>query len=255
MRYREQEEQAPPIGERIRNGKLNAPGSLYLEIAHELNNPLNNAKLFVANAEDLVIREEADKEQILRELRNAMTQVNRAAEIVSHLLTFGRMAPARRETVPLHQVLERALSLLDEQLRLRQIEVIAEMGPEEPVVIGNALELEQVFVNLLINARDAVAASPRKAIRISGSVHGNQIEIDFADTGLGIPPQLQSKVFDPFFTTKQEGRGTGLGLSIVHRIVHDHGGSIAVSSYPGAGTTFTIRLPLAAVKKEGYSPP
>jgi signal transduction histidine kinase len=118
-------------------------------------------------------------------------------------------------------------------------------GPEEPVVLGNPLQLEQVFINLLTNARDAVADSPRKAIRISVTVDSRTAEITFADTGPGIPPGLERRIFDPFFTTKEVGQGTGLGLSITYGIIKDLGGTISVVSSPGEGATFLVRLPLA----------
>jgi len=123
------------------------------------------------------------------------------------------------------------------------------------VVVGNPIQLEQVFINLLTNARDAMADSPRKAIRISGSVGSAVVEVAFADTGHGIPHGLERRVFDPFFTTKEVGKGTGLGLSITYGIVKEHGGTISVVSRPDEGTTFLIRLPLAPADIEGTFPP
>src|SRR2546430_16559076 len=110
------------------------------------------------------------KEQIVRELRHATQQIRKATEIISHLRTFGRAAPVSRGPISLRRGIERAPSLMQEQLRLREIEVTVDLGSEEPVVVGNPIQLEQVFINLLANARDAGAGSPRKAIRISGSV-------------------------------------------------------------------------------------
>src|SRR5213076_2172462 len=158
---------------------------------------------------------------------------------------FGRAAPVSREPIPLRQVIERALSLMREQLRLREIEVTVDLGSEETVVMANPIQLEQVFINLLTNARDAVADSPRKAIRISSSVGPAAVEVAFADTGHGIPSGLERRIFDPFFTTKEVGKGTGLGLSITYGIIKDHGGMISVVSPPGAGATFVIQLLLA----------
>src|SRR3989454_11315824 len=132
-----------------------------------------------------------DKGQIVRELGHAMQQVGKATEIISHLRTFGRAAPASRQAISLRQVIERALSLMREQLRLRAIEVTVDLGPEEPVVVGNAIQLEQVFINLLTNARDAVADSPRRAIRIAGSTGSGAVEVSLADSGHGIPPGLE----------------------------------------------------------------
>ena len=137
----------------------------------------------MGNAIDLIELGEANKEQIVRELRQATQQVRKATEIISHLRTFGRAAPVRREPISLRQVIGRALSLMQEQLRLREIAVTVDLGPEEPVVLGNPIQLEQVFINLLTNGRDAVADSPRKAIRISCSVGSTMVEVAFTDTG------------------------------------------------------------------------
>ncbi len=239
----------------VQAGKLATLGELTTGVAHELNNPLNNTGLFVGNAVDLIELGVADKGQIVRELRQAVQQVSKATQIISHLRTFGRAAPASREPIPLKQVIERALSLMQEQLRLREIEVTLDLGPQEPVVVGNPIQLEQVFINLLTNARDAMVDSPRKAIRISASVGAAAVEIAFVDTGHGIPSGLEGRIFDPFFTTKEVGKGTGLGLSITYGIVKEHGGTISVVSAPGEGATFLIHLPLAGPDAKDTSAP
>src|SRR5204863_5383164 len=167
--------------------------------------------------------------------------------------TFGRAAPASREPMPLRHIIERALSLMQEQLRLREIEVTVDLGPEEPWIVGNAIQMEQVFINLLTNARDAMVDSLRKAIRISASVGSAAAELAFADTGPGISPGLERRIFDPFFTTKEVGKGTGLGLSIAYGIIKEHGGTISVVSPPGEGATFLIHLPLAPAQTEETS--
>src|SRR6266550_6882885 len=175
----------------VQAGKLATLGELTTGVAHELNNPLNNIGLFVGNAVDLIELAGTDKAKIVGELRHAMEQVSKATAIISHLRTFGRAAPASRERISLRQVIERSLSLMQEQLRLREIEVTVDLGLDEPVVIGNAIQLEQVFINLLTNARDAVGDSRRKAIRISGSVVSGTVEVAVADTGHGIPLELE----------------------------------------------------------------
>jgi len=214
----------------VQAGKLATLGELTTGVAHELNNPLNNIGLFVGNAVDLIELTPTEKGQVVGELRHAMQQVRKATEIISHLRTFGRAAPASRQAISLRQVIER---------------VTVDLGPEEPVVVGNAIQLEQVFINLLTNARDAVADSARRAIRISGVVGAGAVEITFADTGTGIPPGLEQRIFDPFFTTKEVGKGTGLGLSITYGIIKEHGGTISVVSPPGEGAKFLMHLPLA----------
>jgi C4-dicarboxylate-specific signal transduction histidine kinase len=239
----------------VQAGKLATLGELTTGVAHELNNPLNNIGLFVGNAIDVLQLGAGNKEQIVAELRHVMQQVHKATEIISHLRTFGRAAPVSREPISLRRVIDQALSLMREQLRLREIEVTVDLGPEEPVVAGNPIQLEQVFMNLLTNARDAMADSPRKEIRISGLVGAAVVDVAFADTGHGIPPGLERRIFDPFFTTKEVGKGTGLGLSITYGIVKEHGGTISVVSRPGEGATFLIRLPLSPDDTEGSYPP
>ena len=209
----------------------------------------------MANAIDLIELGVTDKPQILKELRQAMQQVWKATQIITHLRTFGRAAPASREPIALRAVIEGALSLVQEQLRLHEIEVTVDLGREEPVIVGNPIQLEQVFINLLTNARDAVLDSPRKAIRISASIASASVEIAFVDTGHGIPSGLERRIFDPFSTTKEVGKGTGLGLSITYGIVKEHGGTIAVESTPSEGTTFLIELPLACAHAEETSAP
>src|SRR5881397_2898639 len=230
----------------VQAGKLATLGELTTGVAHELNNPLNNIGLFMGNALDLIGLGVTDKEHIARELQNAMRQVRKATEIISHLRTFGRVAPVSRELVSMNQVIGRALSLMQEQLRLREIEVELDVSAQRAVVMGNAIQLEQVLINLLTNARDALAESPRKIIHILCEVRDGIVDLAFSDTGPGIPEGLERRIFDPFFTTKEVGRGTGLGLSITYGIIKEHGGTIAVANRPGEGAAFLIRLPLAS---------
>src|SRR5438094_1294865 len=230
----------------VQAGKLATLGELTTGVAHELNNPLNNIGLFMGNALDLIGLGVTDKEHIARELQNAMRQVRKATEIISHLRTFGRVAPVSRELVSMNQVIGRALSLMQEQLRLREIEVELDVSARHAVVMGNPIQLEQVLINLLTNARDALVESPRKVIHIACEMRDGVVDLAFSDTGPGIPEGLERRIFDPFFTTKEVGRGTGLGLSITYGIIKEHGGTIAVANRPGEGAAFLIRLPLAS---------
>jgi C4-dicarboxylate-specific signal transduction histidine kinase len=229
----------------VQAGKLATLGELTTGVAHELNNPLNNIGLFLGNAIDLIELGRADEEDVRPELDNAMQQVRKATEIISHLRTFGRAAPVSREPISVNQVIQRALSLVQEQLRLREIEVHLELCPEAPVVVGNPIQLEQVFINLLTNARDAVADSARKVVQIVCALESDSVRVTFSDSGHGIPPGLEQRIFDPFFTTKEVGAGTGLGLSITYGIIQEHEGAIWVERQPGQGATFVVKLPLA----------
>ena len=251
---RREQELRDKQGQLVQAGKLATLGELTTGVAHELNNPLNNIGLFVGNAIDLVELGVVDKGRIVRELRNTMQQVGKATEIISHLRTFGRVAPASREAVSMNRVVEQSLSLMHEQLRLREIEVELDLSPAQPVVIGNSIQLEQVLINLLTNARDAVAESPRKVVQIACAVRERAIQLTFSDTGPGIPEGLEQRIFDPFFTTKEVGQGTGLGLSITYGIIKEHGGTIAVTNDPGGGAVFVIQLPLASDEARKPSP-
>jgi C4-dicarboxylate-specific signal transduction histidine kinase len=227
----------------VQAGKLATLGELTTGVAHELNNPLNNIGLYIGNVIDRVHLGQLDTEQALADLEKAMDQVRKATEIISHLRTFGRAATITVERVDMDDVIERALSLMHEQLRLRAIEVELDLSPDELVVFGNPIQLEQVFINLLTNARDALAEAPERRIRISSRLEEEQIQIALADSGPGIPAEIQSRIFDPFFTTKEVGAGTGLGLSITYSIVKEHGGEITLAPSP-EGAKFEIVLPL-----------
>ena len=240
LELREKQEQL------VQAGKLATLGELTTGVAHELNNPLNNIGLFMGNAIDLIElgMADAEPERILQELHSAMQQVRKATEIISHLRTFGRAASVSREPMPLLQVIQSSLSLMQEQLRLRQIGITLNFPPEEVMVIGNAIQLEQVFINLLTNARDALVGVTHKSIEITCTKLADMVEIRFRDTGPGIPPDLEQRIFDPFFTTKEVGTGTGLGLSITYGIIKEHQGSIAVENHPSEGALFLIQIPL-----------
>jgi C4-dicarboxylate-specific signal transduction histidine kinase len=228
----------------VQAAKLATLGELTTGIAHELNNPLNNIGLFIGNVLDRIRLGQWDEARMEHDLSAAMLQVDKATEIITHLRTFGRAAPVSRESVSINQVAGRALSLLREQFRLRQVQVELELAPEEPRVTGNPIQLEQVVMNLLTNARDAIADSPLRRVSISSQViEGERVRLVVADSGPGIPGELQQRVFDPFFTTKEVGEGTGLGLSIVYGIVQDHDGTITVESPPGQGASFVVELP------------
>lgn len=229
----------------VQAGKLATLGELTTGVAHELNNPLNNIGLFIGNVIDFIDHRRLEPAPMLRDLRAAMQQVRKASEIISHLRTFGRVAPVSRERVAVNTIVQRALSLVAEQLRLRQIELVLDLARADPAVWGNPIQLEQVFINIITNARDALADAPRKVIQIGSAVEGPAVALTFRDTGPGIPPGLEQRIFDPFFTTKEVGKGTGLGLSIAYGIIQEHEGTIAVQSAPGEGATFRITIPLA----------
>src|SRR2546430_3867163 len=228
----------------VQAGKLATLGELTTGVAHELNNPLNNIRPFIGNVIDQVRRGSFEDADVIEELENAMEQVRKATAIISHLRTFGRAAPVSLEAVDVDDVIERSLLLMQEQLRLRGIEIELDLSPDTLIVLGNSIQLEQVFINLLTNSRDALAESRGKTIRIETTADDEWIRIQFSDTGPGIPRELEQRIFDPFFTTKEVGTGTGLGLSITYSIVKEHAGHISVEPHRGRGANFLIELPV-----------
>jgi C4-dicarboxylate-specific signal transduction histidine kinase len=227
----------------VQAGKLATLGELTTGVAHELNNPLNNIGLFVGNVIDQLRLGAFEPDDAARELENAMEQVRKATVIISHLRTFGRAAPVTFEPADVDEVIERSLLLMQEQLRLREIDVELDLCADELIVFGNPIQLEQVFINLLTNARDALENERTKKLRIETTRDEERIMIRFSDSGPGIPSDLEQRVFDPFFTTKEVGTGTGLGLSITYSIVKEHGGEISIERDLGRGASFLIELP------------
>src|SRR5438309_1694154 len=210
----------------------------------------------LANQRKAMLHILADYEQDRRRLARQTGRLDNSRRAVLHILQDShkdklRLEASRKAMIHIMGDLQETTA----EMRRREIEVTVDLGPEEPVVLGNPIQLEQVFINLLTNGRDAVADSPRKAIRISGSVGSTMVEVAFIDTGPGIPPGLEPRIFDPFFTTKEVGKGTGLGLSITYGIIKEHGGTISVVSPPGEGATFLIQLPVASADTEPTATP
>lgn len=231
----------------VQAAKLASIGELATGVAHEINNPLNNISLCADNLIDAVQAGIVNDELLLSELQLITAQVQKAALIVDHLRRFGRAAPQQRTAIHVHQVVRSALSLMREQLRLRNIDVETHWAPEDPQVQGNALQIEQVLLNLLTNARDAVSVTPTKVITVVTAVDKDWVIIRVVDTGIGISEDVKKRIFDPFFTTKEVGKGTGLGLSLSYGIIHEHQGRLSVDSRPGQGATFVVELPRATI--------
>ena len=227
----------------VQSAKLASIGELATGVAHEINNPLNNISLCADNLIDAVHNGTANDQLLLSELQLITAQVQKAALIVDHLRRFGRAASPQRVTIYVHHLVRSALSLMREQLRLRNIEVETQWAPEDPQIEANALHIEQVLLNLLTNARDAVSLTAVKLITVATAVDKDWVFIRVMDTGIGMSEEIKKRIFDPFFTTKDVGKGTGLGLSLSYGIIDDHQGKLTVESRPGHGATFVIQLP------------
>jgi hypothetical protein len=222
----------------VQADKLSSIGLLAAGVAHEVNTPL----AVISTYAQMLAKQVNGDDQTAMLLEKIAKQTFRASEIVNSLLNFSRTSSTDFDEVDLSKVIHETASLIEPQLEKGRIHV--ELGLEEPLppMRGNPGKLQQVFLNLFLNARDAMERGGRLSVR-SWSEDGTA-HVEVADNGPGIPPELMSRIYDPFFTTKSGRKGTGLGLSITYGIVKEHGGSIEVFSRPGAGTRFRLDFPL-----------
>jgi two-component system, NtrC family, sensor kinase len=219
--------------------KLSSIGLLAAGVAHEVNTPLTG----VSSYTQMLLRMLPEKDPKHELLQKIGRQADRAVNIVNNLLNFSRTGSASEFTeLDINQVLDDTVQLIEPQLRRNQIEIKRDYDADCPMVIGNAGKLQQVFTNLLLNARDAIPDGGRITLRTSAN-GGDSLLVEVCDTGIGIAPEDVAKIYDPFYTTKGVGRGTGLGLAVSYGIVQEHSGHISVESVPGRGTTFRIALP------------
>jgi len=222
--------------------KLSSIGLLAAGVAHEVNTPLTGVSSYTQML--LGMFPETDPKHAL--LQKVRRQADRATDIVNNLLNFSRTGSATEfSDVDIHRVLDDTLQLLEPQLRSSQIEIVRAYDPEIPRVFGNSGQLQQVFTNLLLNARDSIVGGGRITLSTSSNGTDEAMVVEISDTGVGIDPENVAKIYDPFYTTKGVGQGTGLGLAVSYGIVQEHSGHISVSSAQGHGTTFRITLPTA----------
>jgi signal transduction histidine kinase len=226
----------------VQAAKLASIGELATGIAHEVNNPLNNIGLVVSNALDS-LGAGKPAEVIVPWLQVVLEEVRRAAAIVAGVRSFGRTAPSDFKLINVKDAIRNALALISEQFRSRHVQIQVDL-PVDPVPIqGNQAQLEQVFLNLFINAGDAMEQAVERILTVSTDISSSTIVIIVRDTGCGIPDHALERIFDPFFTTKPVGQGTGLGLSISYGIIKEHEGDIRVHQEAAGGTSFIISLP------------
>jgi PAS domain S-box-containing protein len=224
--------------------KLSSIGLLAAGVAHEVNTPLTGVSSYTQMLLGM-LNENDPKHALLQKVR---TQAERATNIVNNLLNFSRTGSATEfAELNVARVLDDTLQLLEPQLRRSQIEIVRRYDQDAPEAFANAGKLQQVFTNLILNARDAIPDGGRIIIS-TGTAEDGSLVAEIADTGIGIAPENVAKIYDPFFTTKGVGQGTGLGLAVSYGIVQEHAGRIAVESTPGQGTTFRITLPSARVR-------
>lgn len=221
--------------------KISAIGTFTSGIAHELNNPVNNIVLTAeALQEDF---DQLDRKEALGMIQDIITQSERSSAIIKNLLDFSRSERPEMTSVSISSVVHDTMKLVRNQLLLSGVEEETDVPDDLPCVRADHKNLQQVFLNLYINAIQAMRGGGKLSTKASTSGNGDWIRIEVSDTGAGIEPESVPHIFDPFFTTKEVGKGTGLGLSVTYGIVQKHGGSIEVQSTKGIGTSFTILLP------------
>jgi two-component system, NtrC family, sensor kinase len=221
--------------------KLTSLGLLAAGVAHEVNTPL----AVISNYIQMLAKQMPDADPRQSIIEKIVKQTFRASEIVNNLLNFSRTGAGESVDIDVNRVVEETLSLVSHPLKTSQIQVVKHLGETLPAVRGSANKLQQVFLNLFLNARDAMPGGGLLEVRTGA--HNGSVEIEVVDTGAGIPREHIHRIFDPFFTTKASGRGTGLGLSVSYGIIKEHSGKIDVRSTPGKGTSFHVEFP--AVRK------
>ncbi len=233
--------------------KMATLGEMSAGVAHELNQPLTVIKTGSSFILRKVRQRQVIPEDTLSTIAEEMdSQVDRASRIINHLREFGRKTEILTAPTQVNEAIQGTLTVIGKQLELRQIKVFLDLDPELPPVLADKNRLEQVFINLAMNARDALEEQvvTKKEIKISTRFAEGRVKTVFADNGCGISSETQSKIFEPFFSTKGVGQGTGLGLSISYGIVRDYQGEIRVESAPGKGTTFIVLFPPYREEKE-----
>jgi two-component system NtrC family sensor kinase len=232
LKFRTQEQ----IG---KSERLAMIGRLAAGVAHEINNPLGGIMLF----SNLLLRKLPAEGPAHENAERICTEAKRCQKIVQGLLDFARHREPKAEPMDVHDVLDRTLQLVEKQALFLNIETIRDYGADIRLVRADPGQLEQVFINLIFNAAEAMQGKGRLTISTEAVDRGDGVRLAFADTGCGISADNLERLFEPFFTTKDVGHGTGLGLSVSRGIIENHGGSIWATSRVGEGTTFFIRLP------------
>jgi two-component system, NtrC family, sensor kinase len=232
----------------VQSEKLAAVGQLVSGVAHELNNPLTS----ITGLSELLLEQPEGSPRDRDHLRVIHEQAERASRLVRNLLTFARPGPSERALIDLNDVVERTVLLMNHDLRLKGIAIETSAAQSLPLVLGDRHALQQVVLNLLTNAAQAVAHNAperKRVIRVTTSAT-DRVRVRVADSGPGIPDHVLPHLFTPFFTTKEPGQGTGLGLSITYSIVEAHGGHTSVDRPPEGGAVFVVELPAASAAPE-----
>jgi two-component system NtrC family sensor kinase len=228
----------------IQAEKLNAIGQLAASVAHEINNPLAGVLVYSQLLTKRLKSDSFDKAEAIANLAKIEAAVNHCSRIIRGLLDFSRQSEPKLQPVTTSSIIDQVMLLVGHQAEMNKVQVIREEAPSLPPVMADFGQLQQVLVNLVVNAVQAMPGGGKLTIHTSLDKDG-WVEVAVEDTGHGIAPEHMDKLFTPFFTTKEQGKGVGLGLAVSYGIIERHGGKIEVKSEVGKGSTFTIRLPAA----------
>jgi PAS domain S-box-containing protein len=220
--------------------RLASLGELSAGVAHEVNNPLG----MILGYTQLLLRTEPKGTQAFDDLKIIEKHARNCKVIVEDLLNFARSSETQKGVLNVNDLIHEVISVVDHQFKLDNITIETKLDTSIPTLYADGEKLKQVFMNLLVNAKQAIEVKGQIQIITDHDSSRNELTVTVVDTGSGIPPEVQEKIFDPFFTTKPTGQGTGLGLSVSYGIIKDHHGEIFVQSTPGKGSTFTITLPV-----------
>ena len=243
-RYEEEARRKEIEVKALTQDKLASLGEIATGIAHEINQPLTYINIILQSALNDFSKEELDTNELREDFQESLRQASKISDIISHLRTFGRTDVTLFSPVSLSAVLNDTLILMNERLRIKNILIDIYISDTFPMLNGNHIKLEQVFLNLIQNSMDAMEKQGKGEIKLTAKINEDKAVITFTDTGEGISPELQKRIFEPFFTMKEAGKGTGIGLSIVYGIIQDHQGHITCESEISRGTTFIIELPV-----------
>lgn len=230
--------------EMLRVERMASIGKLAAVVAHEINNPLAGILTYAKLMKKRLSREPNTNPENISMLELVESESRRCGEIVKNMMTFARPTSMNREPADLNAIIDRCVRLVQHQLQLKNIELHLQLNPELVLVRCDQGQIEQVVLALVMNAIDAMSNGGNLSLSTRRLADSNDIQVEVRDDGIGMPPDVLSKMFEPFFTTKEHGRGLGLGLAISRNIVERHAGKIAVTSEPGRGTSFLITLPV-----------